>query len=126
MGSANVQVLREMEECFNRRDLDGYAASLDPSVEWHVSREDPDTTVHHGRVAVRAYLQSWIDAFGDLRLHMEDVEGADERVETVIRFVGKGTGSGVPLDGRATFVWTFRDGRVTKVEDRGRDQASTK
>jgi hypothetical protein len=34
--------LRRMEELFNSRDLDAYVELLDPAVEWHVSREDPD------------------------------------------------------------------------------------
>jgi ketosteroid isomerase-like protein len=127
MGSANVQVLRRVEELFNARDLDEYVLLLDPAIEWHVAPEDPDTTVHRGREEVRAYLEGWIDAFADLRIHMESArETDDDRVRTVIRFTGHGTGSGVTLDERIGFVWTFRDGRVTKVEDQGRDQASTK
>jgi hypothetical protein len=44
---------------------------LDPAVEWHVSREDPDATVHRGRDAVRAYVEGWINAFADLQIHMD-------------------------------------------------------
>jgi ketosteroid isomerase-like protein len=69
MESAKVQVLRRLEELFNRRDLDAYLELLDPAVEWHVGSEDPDTTVHHRRAEVRAYLEGWIDAFADLRIH---------------------------------------------------------
>ena len=82
--------------------------------------------MHHGREEVRAYLEGWIDAFADLRIHMEVASEADDRVRTVIRFTGQGTGSGMPLDDRVSFVCSLRAGRVTKVEDLGRAQASTK
>jgi ketosteroid isomerase-like protein len=126
MEPANVQVLRRMEELLNRRDLDGYLECMDPAIEWHVAREDPDTDVHRGRDAVRAYVEGWIDAFSDLRIHIEEAIPSGDQVRTVIRMTGEGASSGTPLDDRVRFVWTLRDGRVTKVEDLGRAQANTK
>jgi ketosteroid isomerase-like protein len=126
MDSVNVSVLRRLEGLFNRRDLDGYLELVDPAVEWHVAREDPDTTVHCGRDQVRGYLEGWIDAFADLRIHMQDLKEAEDQVLAVVRFTGQGTGSGTPLDERVSFVFSLRAGRLVKVEDLGRDHASTK
>ena len=126
MESANVLILKKMEELLNRRDLDAYVECMDPAIEWHVAREDPDKDVHRGRDAVRAYVEGWIDAFSDLQIHMEEASLSDDQVRTVIRLTGEGAASGTPLDDRVGFVWTLRDGRVTKVEDLGRAQASTK
>ena len=120
MESANVQVIRQLEELFNGRDLDAYVELLDPAVEWSVSQEDPDATVHHGREAVRAYLQGWIDAFRDLQIHTEEVDADGDRVRTVIHFTGRGTGSGARLEERFGFLFSVRAGLVTKVEDLGR------
>ena len=119
-------ILKKMEELLNRRDLDAYVECMDPAIEWHVAREDPDKDVHRGRDAVRAYVEGWIDAFSDLQIHMEEASLSDDQVRTVIRLTGEGAASGTPLDDRVGFVWTLRDGRVTKVEDLGRAQASTK
>ena len=124
MESANLQVLRRMEELFNERDLDTYLESMDRDVEWHVADEDPDTTVHRGRDEVRGYLTAWIDAFSDLEIRMEDVRDGGERIGSDLRFRGHGTESGAPLDERIGFIFTFRDGRVTRVEDLGRDQSA--
>ena len=71
-------------------------------------------------------MEGWIDAFADLRIHTEEVSESDDEVRTVIRLTGQGAGSGTPLDERVSFVLSLRAGRVTKVEDLGRDQASTK
>jgi ketosteroid isomerase-like protein len=91
-----------------------------------VSPEDPDTTVHHGREQVRAYLESWIGAFADLRIKTEVVSESDDGVLTAIGFTGRGAGSEIPLDERLSFLFSLRAGRVTKAEDLGRGQASTK
>ena len=96
MESTNLQVLSQLEELFNRRDFDAYMRFLDPEIEWHVAREDPDTTVHHGRDEVRGYLEHWIDAFADLRLDMEEPRDLGDKVLVVIGLQGHGTGSSVP------------------------------
>jgi ketosteroid isomerase-like protein len=121
MESENVQILRRLEQLFNSRDLDSYLELFDPAVEWHASPEDPDASVHRGREAVRAFVEGWIDAFGDLQTHMEEVSESGDRITTVIRFTGSGSGSAMPLRERVGFIWTLRGGRVTKVEDLGRD-----
>ncbi len=136
MESANLQTLSRLGDLFNSRDIDGYLRTLDPVVEWRVAREDPETTVHHGREQVRGYLQRWIDAFADLRLDIEEAHTVSDRVLTVLRMQGHGSGSSVPFDQRVSFIFSLRDGQVTKVEEffdhdearraAGVDQASTK
>jgi ketosteroid isomerase-like protein len=128
MESANVGVLRRLETLFNRRALDEYFELMDPQVEWHVSEEDPDATVHRGRAAVRSYVEGWIGSFADLSLFTKVIGEEDDRVHTHIRMSGRGTESGVPLDQWFAFDWWLRDGRVTRVADLGREglQLNTK
>ena len=136
MESANTRVLRRAEELFNVRDLGAYLELFDPETEWHVAREDPDTAVHRGREEVRGYLERWIDAFSDLNLHMEETHDAGDRVLALIHMHGHGSASGAPLDERVSFLFSLRNGLVTKVEEffdhsealraAGFDQASTK
>jgi ketosteroid isomerase-like protein len=118
--SANVQVLRRLEALFNSRNLDEYVQLLDPAVEWQVSDEDPDTTLHSGPEAVRGYLEGWIGAFSDLRIDTTVIGEHGDQVRTEIRFTGRGSGSGAPLDQWAAFVFTIRAGLVAKVDDLGR------
>jgi ketosteroid isomerase-like protein len=101
---------------------------LDPAVEWQVSDEDPDHALHRGPEAVRTYLEGWIGAFSDIQIHTEVIgeDGGDVRTE--IRFTGRGSESGAPLDQWIAFGFSLHDGRVTKVDDLGREglQPSTK
>jgi ketosteroid isomerase-like protein len=136
MESANVTVLRQLEEFLNARNLDAYVELVDPEAEWHVAREDPDTGVHHGRIQIRGYLERWIDTFSDLQTHMEETHDAGDRVLAVLHMQGHGSESGAPFDQRVNFLFSLREGLVTKVEEffdhgealsaAGLDQASTK
>ena len=117
-----------MEELFNARNLDEYVELLDPAVEWQVSHEDPDATLHRGPGSVRRYLEGWISSFTDLQIHTRVIAEEDAVVRTEIRFTGHGTESGVPLDEWVAFAFTLRDGHVKRVDDLGREglQAKTK
>ena len=115
-----MQTLRRLESLFNSRDLDAYTRLLDPAIEWHVAREDPDSTVHRGRDQVRAYLEGWIEAFADLQIHMKVTGDEGDRVLTELRFHGHGTESGVPFEQLVGFAYSLRAGCVTKVDDLGR------
>jgi ketosteroid isomerase-like protein len=128
MESANVQVLRRLQGFLNTRDLDGYLELMAPAVEWQVSHEDPDATLHRGRDDVRSYLEGWIASSADLRIDLEVIGEDRDEVRAEIRLSGHGTESGVPFDQWAAFVFTIHDGRVTKVDDLGREglQPSTK
>jgi ketosteroid isomerase-like protein len=128
MESAGIQVLRQLEVLFNSRNLDDYVQLLDPAVEWQVSDEDPDAALHRGPEAVRNYLEGWISAFSDLQIHTTVIAEDGDRVGTEIRFTGRGTESGAPLDQWVAFAFTVRAGLVAKVDDLGREglQLNTK
>ena len=86
----------------------------------------------HGRASWprcgASYLEGWINAFNDLRIHTEVIGEDGDDVRTEIRFTGHGSESGVPLDEWVAFTFSIREGRVTQVDDLGREglQASTK
>ena len=81
MESANVQVLRKLEELFNGRDLDAYLELLRSLRSSGTSSRIPTRPCM--TVARRsAYLEGWIDAFADLRIQTEIVSEAGDRVLT--------------------------------------------
>jgi SnoaL-like protein len=48
--------------------------------EYHVAREDPDSAVHHGIDAIRKQMESWIDAYPDLKLEPLDGKANGDQV----------------------------------------------
>lgn len=51
-----ISSLRDAYAAFNRGDMDGAVASLDPDIEWSEPKEFPGGGVYHGREGARQYL----------------------------------------------------------------------
>jgi hypothetical protein len=66
----------------------------------------------HGKDAVRAYLQDWIDMFDNFKVEpVELIDAGEDNVVAVIRFGGRAKLSGIETDQTAAIVYMIRDGR---------------
>ena len=75
----------------------------------------------HGPVAVRRYIQDWIDTFDDVSVVVEELRDVgDDRVLSIQRLNGQAKVSGIEIDLRYAVVSTVRDGKVV----RGREYLS--
>jgi ketosteroid isomerase-like protein len=86
-----------------------------PDAEYHVAREDPDSSVRRGIDAIREQFASWHEAYPDLRVDILDAEGNGDQVLLWVRFVGHGAASGIPIDMELAQLYTIREGRAAKV-----------
>ena len=85
--------------------------------EYHVASEDPDAAVHRGIDAIRNQMESWIDAYPDLKLEALEAKANGDQVFAWVRFVGHGAGSGAPIEMRLAHVITLRDGKFVRVDE---------
>lgn len=83
--------------------------------EYHVAREDPDSTIHRGIDAVRGHFASWVEAYPDLRVEPLEVRENGDAVFVWVRFSGQGGGSGVPIEMELAHVLEMRDGRILRL-----------
>ena len=75
----------------------------------------------HGKDAVRAYLQDWLDMFDPLTVEpLELIDAGGDEVVTVLRFGGRAKLSGVETYITFAIVYTVRDGKLA----RGREYAT--
>ena len=69
----------------------------------------------HGRDAVRAYMQDWVDMFDDVKLEPVELMNAGEnRVIAVLRGSGRAKLSGVAADLTYAVVYTIRNGKIAR------------
>jgi ketosteroid isomerase-like protein len=115
MSQENVEIVRRGIDAFNDRDLDAVAEMCDPNVEWHPPPELPDSAVYHGREEARRAAEDLLQHFEDLRVEPERFEEANDEVVALYRFVGHGTGSGIPFEVNVGVVCTMSDGKATRV-----------
>lgn len=88
---------------------------LSRDVELDVS-ELIDGRVYRGRDAVRAYVEALhADVWRELRMEIEAVEDAGDLVIALVNCHAVGKQSGVPVNLRAAWVATRRDGLVTRA-----------
>jgi ketosteroid isomerase-like protein/ribosomal protein S18 acetylase RimI-like enzyme len=75
----------------------------------------------HGRDAMRAYVQDWIDTFDGFEIHpIELIDGGGSTVVALLRYGGRAKLSGVPTDSTFGVVFSIRDGKIA----RGREYAT--
>ena len=122
MSEENVEVARQMLQAFADGGLDAVAEFWDPDIDWRAAEGALDDVGEmHGPVAVRRYIQDWIDTFDDSSVVAEELRDVgDDRVLAIQRVNGRAKLSGVETEIRYAVVYTLRDGKVV----RGREYLS--
>ena len=90
-------------------------AGLGDDFEWVVP-DHPEGAVRHGSASVIEFFREWLEPWDDLEVDWELEEVAPGRALASIDMRGRGRGSGVPTEMHFFQLWTFRDGRVIRME----------
>jgi ketosteroid isomerase-like protein len=84
-----------------------------------------DTTTFRGAIRpgifvgvdeANEWLAEWISSFEDWAVDVEEVFAAGDRLVTIARQHGKAKHGGPEVEMRFAQVWTFRDGRIARLE----------
>ena len=114
--SENEEAIRRGYEAWNRRDFSAILELFDSEIEWVL----PEGGLHGGSVRgheqVRAFMESYFDAFNSVRMEPETFIEAADQVVVFLRVPARGRGSGVEVEVRPAHVWTMRDGKAIHVE----------
>jgi ketosteroid isomerase-like protein len=112
----NIQLLRRALEQYERTGEQEYGI-LDDDVVFDLSRSPfPDAGVYHGMEGVRGWFAGLDEAFGKAHYEVEKVLARDERVAVQLHVFGRGPSSGIQVDYRFVPVFTFRDGKVVRID----------
>ena len=116
MSQGNVEVARAAYEAFDRGDIDGMLDLCTPDIEWQdAGGPSLDTSAVTGKSAVRAYFESVLEPWDEVRREPEEIiDLGGDRVLVLFRTFARGKGSGVEVDARAGDLVTFREGRVAR------------
>src|SRR5687767_9568432 len=109
MSQENVEVVRKLYE---RQWTPEAWELLDPNVVWinYVSalRAEP----YVGHEGVLEWAKDFRAHFGDFRMEANElIDGGGDRVVVVSRFIGTGTGSGVPIEQEFGSLFTLLNGK---------------
>jgi ketosteroid isomerase-like protein len=116
MSEENVKTVHDGFVAFNRGDLDAFLENCADDIDYRaVEGALDDRGPMHGKDAVRAHFQDWLDTFDDLKaVPLELIDAAYEQVVTVLQFGGRAKLSGVETDLTFAVLYTLRDGKIAR------------
>jgi ketosteroid isomerase-like protein len=114
--SQNVAAVRRYVDAFNRLDLDSVIDDTDPNAELHEWPNAPGAQIYRGPDGVREALDKWFEIWEWMHVDIEEIVDVGERVFLIMHQRAKGRGSEIEVEIRSFNVYTFRDGRVMRIE----------
>ena len=126
MSQANVEIVKVADEAFATGGLDRWVEQFAEDVEYRAVEGAPDDVGPiHGREALRAYFQDWIDTFDEFWFEaIELIDAGGDTVVAVERYGGRAKLSGIETDQTEAELFTIRDGKIARCREYGtRDEA---
>jgi ketosteroid isomerase-like protein len=116
MSRENVEALEAVYSKWGKGDF-WTPEIFAPDVELAWAEELPDTPEGvQGLDAVSASMQNWLAAWDECRWTADEFLPRQERVLVLFTARGRGKGSKVDVTAHWAHLWTFRDGKATRVE----------
>jgi ketosteroid isomerase-like protein len=118
MSQENVELVHRAFQAFNDRDWDAISVLFTDDVVWRLIGGFADVmgSEFRGHEGLRLWVTDWVDNLG-VRSAIDAVFDVDERVAVITRSVAEGGTSGTPATLRSGQVYSFRDGRISAVDN---------
>jgi ketosteroid isomerase-like protein len=110
-----IELLQKAYDAFNRGDMAGAVAGLDPQIEWTEPDSFPGGGTHHGTAEVQGYLTRSRAGWAEGRSEPERFIAAGDRIVVFVHARFRGKGSAEWGEVRLADVYTFRDGRPVQM-----------
>ena len=117
MAPDNLEIQRRGYEHF-RATGEVLEEIVDPEFVWDMStfRAWPERQTYEGVEGMREFLTTWVSAWEDWVLEVEELHPAGDKVVAIVRQRGRATETGLPVDMHFGQVWTYRDGKQLRME----------
>ena len=115
MSQENVDVARRSIDAYNRRDVEALRALDHPDIELDFSASrGVEAGVYRGVEAVLRLQRTYFETFEEIVIKPDRFIDAGDSVvvPNVSRSRGRG---GIEVPARSTFVFTVRDGEITRI-----------
>ena len=111
----DIDVVRQVVDAFKDRDVARLRSLFDEQSEFTSRIAAVEGGTYRGPDGIERYTHDLDDVFDEW--HSEDeryIDAGDGQVVFVYRIVGRGKGSGAPIDQDAGISWIVRDGKVVR------------
>jgi ketosteroid isomerase-like protein len=115
MSQENVEWVRRSHDHFGRTG-EPFLEAMDPAVEVY-DHDIPDASnPYRGFDGVDRWLSDFAESWDRYELQIERILDGGDQVVSLFRINAVGASSGVAVERGDAMVWTFRDGRVTRID----------
>ncbi|HWH31293.1 MAG TPA: nuclear transport factor 2 family protein [Egibacteraceae bacterium] len=116
MSHEDVEIVRRATGAFNRGDFGLVAELCDDDLEFVSVMTAVQETTYRGRDTWERYAADMRETWAEWRLEdLRLLDAGDHTVTVLMRLVGAGKRSGVPVDREIGVVYRLRDGRLWRV-----------
>ena len=116
MPTENAEAVRGVYEAWSQGNFRASIDVLDPLVLFVVRPEFPDAGTYLGVDRLRDYTRGFLEPWIRITIEAEQITDAGDSVVVAVRQSGVGGESGVATELRYFHVWSFRGGKVIRLE----------
>jgi ketosteroid isomerase-like protein len=117
MSQENVEIVRRLNDAFNRRDFERLFQTLDPDVEWIPIMAVLEGRVYRGHAGVREWIEHLSADWEVFETHQEEFRLVGDRVLILGHWRAIARGSGIELRTQpASWVVVVQDGKVVRLQ----------
>jgi ketosteroid isomerase-like protein len=112
----STETIHALLEAWRRGDAD--LALLDPEVTYEDYDSLPDHAgeVYIGHEGVLKAIESWAEPYEQMTNELQRIVGSGDRLVSIHRFRARARYTGIEFDQPSSYVWTFRDGKIVRIE----------
>ena len=124
MSQENVDTVRSLFDYWEQGDWQASAELFDPEfVAIFSSGAFPDPGTYRGARRTLDAWRSWLEAWEEYSLELEDAIPVGERVVVLNRLRGRGKASGIAVDAEVGCIFDLNRGRIVRMVFCDRRQA---
>jgi ketosteroid isomerase-like protein len=116
MSQENVELVRSAIEAFNREDFRRLTEVCDEDFEFVSVMTALEETSYRGRNTWETYYNDMHETWEEWQVEdLRVFDGGDDRVAAVMRLVGTGRSSGVPVEATIGIAYRIRKGKLWRA-----------
>jgi|SRR5215211_3126244 len=112
----NVDAVRQIFAVWREEGSPLPSGLLDSEIEWVNPPDAVERGTRQGIDAFSAAADSLDESFEDAWAEIDEILDAGDRVIILATLRGRGRGSGLDIERRQGYIWTFRDGKAIRFE----------
>ena len=117
MAQENVEAVRRVYERWAVGDFSASVDLFDPAAVLVIGSDFPDAGTYEELAEIREYMRGFLEPWTRVTIAAEELTDGGDAVLAAVRQSGVGESSGVETELRYFQVWTFRAGKVVRLEN---------